>query len=50
VDLAGSENASKSNTSGLRKREGGKINQRCVLLQYMLCSSALAVDNFWKTY
>jgi Kinesin motor domain len=30
VDLAGSENAAKANTSGVRKREGGKINQRCV--------------------
>jgi len=28
VDLAGSENSSKAGTSGRRKREGGKINQR----------------------
>ena len=30
VDLAGSENSTKSSTAGIRKREGGKINQRYV--------------------
>jgi hypothetical protein len=28
VDLAGSENSQKAGVTGLRKREGGKINQR----------------------
>ena len=30
VDLAGSENTAKASTTGLRRREGGKINQRYV--------------------
>ena len=30
VDLAGSENGNNTGATGIRRREGGKINQRCV--------------------
>ncbi|CAB9500478.1 Kinesin-like protein [Seminavis robusta] len=36
VDLAGSENAAKANTSGARKREGGKINQSLLSLTQVI--------------
>lgn len=36
VDLAGSENAAKASTTGLRKREGGKINQSLLSLSQVI--------------
>lgn len=36
VDLAGSENTAKASTTGLRRREGGKINQRYVPIKFQI--------------